>query len=165
MAMQEAKEQFGTMLRWTAQPKDQKQADSTEFLGEVIQGWYLRKKIDVGQNDSNVYEIQLRDGRLVSVWGSGVLDGKFDSGYKNGPIPVGAEVRITYLGIAQPKTPGGRAYQQFKVECDVDSVKPANFAETVTAAAPAVGAAPQQTYQPAPAAPAPTGTPVAGGGF
>lgn len=136
--MAEAKETFGKMLRWTEQPKDEAQAEKTIFIGAVVQGYYVGKRERVGQNDSNVYEILLANGEKVAFWGSDLLDGKFDL------IPANCEVRVSYLGIAQPKTPKGRAYQNFKVEFDKDSVKPANLVEAAPAAAPAgqVAAAP-----------------------
>lgn len=140
MAFAEAKEQMGEMLRWTAEPK--KPDEKTIYLGDVVNGWYVNKKTGVGQNESNVYEIKLKDGRLVSMWGSSLLDGKFDE------VPLGSEVRITYLGIAQPKTPKGRAYQNFKVEFDKDSRAPMN--EAGQASAPAA-AAPTAPATPAPA--------------
>lgn len=155
MSMQEAQESFGTMLRWTEQPKDQTQAEKTVFRGESVQGFYVAKRDNVGQNDSTVYEILTAQGEKLSFWGSGLLDGKFDQ------IPLNCEVRVTCLGTAQPKTPGGRPYLNFKVEFDKDSVKPANLVEVQQAgqAAPAAGvAAPAPTGA---AAPAPTAAPAA----
>lgn len=128
MAFKEAKEQMSTLIRWTPEPKDAE--DKSIFLGNVITGYYKDKKEDVGQNKSNIYEIQLADGNLIGMWGSGLLDGKFDE------IPQGCLVRITYLGIAQPKKVGGRAYQNFTVEFDPDQKIPANFQPVVAAPAP-----------------------------
>lgn len=135
MAMQEAKETFGTMVRWNEQPKDQEQAEKTVYRGAVLQGYYVAKREDVGQNDSTVYEILTTTGERLSFWGSGLLDGKFNE------IPLNCEVRVTCLGTAQPKTPGGRPYLNFKVEFDKDSVKPANLVEVQPAGAAAAPAA------------------------
>lgn len=107
-AWNEAKEQMGEVIRFVPEPKNAE--DKSIFLGEVVQGIYKRMKSHIGRNDSNIYELQLGDGRLVSVWGSQLLDGKFAQ------IPEGSEVRISYLGIQQPKTPAGRAYAGYKVE-------------------------------------------------
>lgn len=148
--MQEAQETFGTMLRWTEQPKDQAQAEKTVFKGTSVQGFYVAKREGVGQNDSTVYEILTTTGEKLSFWGSGLLDGKFDQ------IPLNCEVRVTCLGTAQPKTAGGRPYLNFKVEFDKDSVKPANLVEVSNegaVAAPAQGAAPAAPAA-APTAPA-----------
>lgn len=141
--MTEAKEQFGKMLRWTAQPTSAEQGEKTIFMGETIQGYYVGKRDKVGQNESSVYEIMLPSGEKVSFWGSGLLDGKFAE------IPLNCEVRVTYLGTAQPKTPKGRAYQNFKVEFDKDSKKPMALAGQSTPTAPASAAAGQVTPPPA----------------
>lgn len=150
--MQEAKEAMGQLIRWTEQPKNAE--DKSIYLGPVIQGFYVNLKTKVGQNESNLYEIKLPNGELVSVWGSGLLDGKFQE------IPVGCEVRITYLGVQQPKTPKGRAYQNFKVEFDVNSRVP--MKEAAPADAPKVApSAPAPVAPTAPSAP----TAPAGDGF
>lgn len=175
----EAKEVFGTMLRWTQEPKNAEQAEKTVYMGDSIQGFYVNKREGVGANASNVYEIKLPDGQLVSIWGSSLLDGKFNE------IPMGCEVRVEYLGIAQPKTSGGRAYANFRVLFDASSRAPMNevghpadprpaanaeveasaaaaMGPVATAPAPMAPAAPQPAYQApapqpaqAPAAPAP----------
>lgn len=116
MAMKEAKEVFGKMLRWTEVAKNADHDEKTIFLGEAVQGFYVNKRNNVGQNESSVYELKLDNGELVSFWGSDLIDGKFAE------IPLGSSVRVTFLGIAQPKTPKGRAYQNFRVEYD-DSVR------------------------------------------
>ena len=143
MAMKEAKEVFGKMLRWTEVAKNADQAEKTIFLGEAVQGFYVNKRNNVGQNESSVYELKLENGELVSFWGSDLLDGKFAE------IPLGSSVRVTFLGIAQPKTPKGRAYQNFRVEYD-DSVRapmkevghPADQVAPSTATAPSAPVAP-----------------------
>lgn len=146
MTMTEATETFGKMLRWNEQPKDADQAEKTVFIGNIVGGYYTGKKEGVGQNNSTVYEITMKDsGEKYSIWGSGVLDGKFEE------IPLNCEIRITCLGTQQPKTAGGRAYLGFKVEFDKDSVKPANLVSA--------GETSAATATPAPAAPV---TPVAG---
>jgi hypothetical protein len=163
MAMREATEKFGTMLRWTQEPKNADQAEKTVYKGDSIQGFYVNKRTGVGQNDSNVYEIELAGGELVSMWGSALIDGKFDE------IPMGCEVRVEYLGIAQPRTAGGRPYANFKILFDETSKKPmseagaapAAFTEAPIAAAdlpPSFGGAPSAPAAPQPAAPAPQPT-------
>lgn len=157
---QEAKEEFGKMLRWTEAPTNQAQAEKTIFIGSVVQGYYNNLRTEVGQNRSNVYEVQLENGELVSFWGSGLLDGKFKE------IPMGVMVRVTYLGVKQPQTPAGRAYQDFKVEYDPNTRKPMATAGA-NLAAPAAAAPVQQQapVAPAPSQPvAPTQYPPNGGG-
>lgn len=138
MAFQEAREQMSEIVRWTEQPKDAE--DRSVYLGSVLTGYYTGKKTDVGQNGSNLYEIQMSEegpnyGRLVAIWGSSLLDGRFDE------VPLNSMVRITCLGIAQPKTPRGRAYMNFKVEYDKDSKRPANLVEAARAAQSVASAA------------------------
>lgn len=146
MAFSEAVEKMGQIIRWTEQPKNAD--DKSIYLGPVIQGFYVGLKTKVGQNESNLYEIQLSNGELISVWGSGVIDGKFQE------IPQGCEVRITFLGIQEPKKPGGRRYQNFKVEFDASSKAPMKAAGTAAiGAAPVAQASVQQPARPA-AAPA-----------
>lgn len=151
--MKEATEEFGKMIRWTEQPKDAEQAEKTVFIGTVVQGFYVGKREGVGKNDSAVYEILLTSGEKYAFWGSGLLDGKFAE------IPMNCEVRVTCLGIAQPKTPAGRAYMNFKVEFDKDSRKPADLVEA--APAQTAAAAPAPAAEVAPAAPvAPAAAPA-----
>lgn len=104
---QEAKEQLGTIIRWDeVADKGQEQ---TLYLGPTVQGLYVDKKMNIGANKSNLYEIEIADGRKVSIWGSALLDGKFDL------IPMGSEVRVTYLGMEKAKQ-SARSYRTFKVE-------------------------------------------------
>ena len=162
MAMQEAREEFGKMLRWTEQPDNADQGEKTIYLGPTVQGFYVNKRENVGQNASNVYEIKLPNGELVAMWGSQLLDGRFDK------VPLGCEVRVTCLGRQQPKTPTGRPYMGFKVEFDPTSrapmqevghpadPAPARDTEVEASAAAAMAPAPAAPAAPAPqAAPAP----------
>lgn len=155
----EAKEVFGTMLRWTQEPKNADQAEKTVYMGDAVQGFYVNRREGVGQNGSNVYELKLPDGQLVSIWGSALLDGKFKE------IPLGCEVRVEYLGIAAPKTAAGRSYANFRVLFDEASrapmqevghpadARPSGNADVEAAAAAAM--APAVATAPAPMAPAP----------
>ncbi len=105
----EATEQMGTMLRWEeAEPAGAE--GKTIYLGAVVTGIYSGMKTNVGQNDSTIYELKLADGQLVSFWGSQLIDGKFAQ------IEIGMEVRVSYLGVSQPKTAKGRPYRNYKIE-------------------------------------------------
>jgi hypothetical protein len=74
-----------------------------------IQGIYLVKEEGVGENNSNIYTLETKDGETVSIWGSTVLDGKFRQ------VKPGQEVLITYLGKEKnPKT--GRTYHNFDLK-------------------------------------------------
>ena len=74
-------------------------------------GTYKRHKTNVGPNESNVYEVEVTEKgetQLYSIWGSTVLDTKFEQ------IPVGSMVKVEALGEAKsPKS--GRTYNDFKV--------------------------------------------------
>lgn len=131
---QEANEPMGTMVRWEEQAGEG--AENTIYLGPVVQGIYKNMKTNVGQNSSTIYELELADGQLVSFWGSSLLDGKFAQ------IEVGMEVRVTYLGVAQPKTAKGRPYRNFRVEYakPVTSMNEVNPAEAGGQAALVPGA-------------------------
>lgn len=159
MSFQEAKESMSDIVRWVPNPKNAE--DKSIYLGNVLTGYYVGKKEDVGQNNSTIYEFELSDlgpnlGRKVSIWGSALLDGRFEE------IPLNCMVRVTCLGSQQPKTPKGRAYMNFKVEFDKDSRRPANFNEVAggtAVAAPAAqlnsidAPAPETAFQPQPVAP------------
>ena len=79
-----------------------------ENEGDTLTGLYTAKKENVGQNNSNIYMIQV-DGEdePTSVWGSTVLDTKFQE------IGIGSEVKIEYLGKVKSKAP--QPYKDFKV--------------------------------------------------
>ncbi len=80
-----------------------------ENKGDTVQGIYKAKKENVGINSSNVYMLQVKGvDDLVSVWGSTVLDTKFEE------IETGSEVRIEYLGDVKGKGP--KPYKDFKVD-------------------------------------------------
>lgn len=69
-------------------------------------GLYVSHEEKVGPNESHMYTIELQGGERVSVWGNTVLDGKFKV------VPMGAEVKINYLGkVNNPKT--NRQYKNF----------------------------------------------------
>lgn len=109
MAFKEAREEFGKALRWEEKGDDEKSL----FLGNVIEGFYIEKKDNVGPNESTIHTIKLKDdGTLVSMWGSDLIDGKFAK------VPFGSMVRVEHLGMAKPKTPQGRAYRNFKILFD-----------------------------------------------
>lgn len=64
-----------------------------------IIGKYIGMKTNVGPNASNIYNIvNEADGEIWGVWGSAVIDSKFEE------IPLNSRVRVEYLG----KKPGKR---------------------------------------------------------
>lgn len=81
-----------------------------------IEGLLVDIKSDIGPNESFLYVLKTKEGK-VSLWGSTVLDTKFEG------IANGSQVRIEPQGkVTSEKS--GRTYQDFKV-----FVKPPAFKE------------------------------------
>lgn len=73
--------------------------DSTWDSTKPLIGKFLRTETNVGPNESNMYHIQTEDGKVVGVWGSTVLDTKFQN------VKEGSLVRVESLGLkTNPKT-------------------------------------------------------------
>ena len=90
-----AYKEIGTELPEVWSPK--KENDS-------IEGVYVKKKENVGENKANLYILDV-DGVRRSVWGSTVLDDKMDD------VAPGDKIRITYLGKE-------KKYHKYKLEKD-----------------------------------------------
>jgi hypothetical protein len=72
-----------------------------------ITGKLVQRKTGVGPNNSNMYMLEQKDGKLVGVWGSTLLNDRFSQ------VSIGNYVKIEYLGKEQsPKT--GRSYHNFE---------------------------------------------------
>ena len=105
------------------------------YLGDAVIGKYVDKKEHVGDNDSNIYMLEVeKEGEkmLVSMWGTFILDDKFAHGFQGKAIPLGAMVKIEYLG-KQKSQKGGRTYRSFKVGYAIPETK---FEETDNASTP-----------------------------
>jgi hypothetical protein len=81
--------------------------DSSLSVNDTIEGKYIDKADNVGDNNSNIYVIEESNATKTGVWGTNVLDRKMDR------LKVGDTVKIVYLG----KKPGksGRTYHDFDV--------------------------------------------------
>jgi hypothetical protein len=77
--------------------------------GAEFVGIYLSKDEHVGENDSNVYNFEVKNGEIMGVWGSTILDVRF----KN--LKFGEEVKIVYLGLEQSEKRKGKTYHNFNV--------------------------------------------------
>lgn len=101
-----------------------------ENAGDTIQGTLKTTKTNVGVNNSNIYIIQV-DGEdePTSVWGSAVLDSKFQE------IPEGSLVKIEFLGRVKGKSP--QPYKDYKVLYKKPETWAADAAAKVDAAEPA----------------------------
>lgn len=105
--------------------------DSWDKQGELY-GRYVERKQNVGRHQSNVYIIETTGDTRISVWGSTVLDTKFQE------IPLESEVWITCLGEVSGK--GGSTYVDYQVDYD-DELPVAEAADAAREAA-AVGGTP-----------------------
>lgn len=88
---------------------------------EPLIGFYVRMKTNVGTHSSNVYVLRKEDGEEVGVWGSTVINGRFDE------IPVGSLVKIESLGEA--KSQKGTKYKDYRImyksqKIDLNDVPP-----------------------------------------
>mgnify|MGYP001591761253 FL=1 len=83
----------------------------------TLEGWYIGKKEAIGENHSNVYQIELDTGETTEFWGSTVLDGQFDH------IKLGSRVKIDYLGLEDSPNRKGKQYKNYDVFIDKDLVK------------------------------------------
>lgn len=89
---------------------------------KTIEGQYINKKTNVGPNSSNMYVLNV-NGKSVGVWGSTVIDSKFES------VPVGVIVKIEPQGLAKGKS--GKEYKDYKV---FFKAAPFQEAKTISAA-------------------------------
>ena len=64
-------------------------------------------RTDVGDNNSNIYELVQKDGASLYVWGSATIDGKLRAS------DIGKFVKMKYLGMAKGKS--GRTYKDIDV--------------------------------------------------
>lgn len=81
-------------------------------IGEGVEGRYIEKKTGVGKHKSNVYVLE-SDGKKIGVWGSTVLDSKFER------VAIGKMVAIAYAGEKEGKN--GK-YHDFRIGVGIDTV-------------------------------------------
>lgn len=75
---------------------------------DTLTGTYERVKTGVGTHNSNVYVLRKEDGSEIGVWGSTVINGRFEE------ISVGSLVRIEALGETVSKT--GAKYKDYRIQ-------------------------------------------------
>ena len=80
--------------------------DSEWDRKKEIVGTLVERKESVGPNNSKLYVLDV-EGIKTAVWGSTVLDTKFES------VEVGSEVKIVPLGKATSKA--GKEYSDYQV--------------------------------------------------
>lgn len=77
--------------------------------GDVLEGVFVSVKPDVGSNHANVYTFKKANGEVVSVWGSTILDTRFEN------LNPGEEVMVKYLGYPESKQRKGAHYHSYDV--------------------------------------------------
>lgn len=73
--------------------------DETKGHDKVLVGWITKISHEVGQYNSDVYNIEDKNGELWTVWADTVLA----SEQGLGGLPVGAYVKIEFLGLKLKK--------------------------------------------------------------
>lgn len=81
---------------------------SPEKENDAVVGIYLSSEDNVGENKSKVYNLEMPNQKIISVWGSVVLDSKMKL------IRFGDDIRIVYLGKVKPSQ--GREYKDYKIQ-------------------------------------------------
>lgn len=82
-------------------------ADAWDFNADPkIVGTYVSKKTNIGPNQSNMYIIKDQAGTEHAVWGSALLDSRFEE------VAFGNMVSIEYLGKAKSKR--GNTFKNYK---------------------------------------------------
>lgn len=76
--------------------------------GDEIVGYLEKIEENIGPNKSRMYTLRKEDGDFIKVWGSTLLDKRFDF------ISLGEKVKIVYQGKKKAQK-GGREYHDFKV--------------------------------------------------
>jgi hypothetical protein len=79
-----------------------------EKEGDSIEGIYLSKQEEVGENKATVYNIETPEKQVIGVWGSTVIDQKMKL------ISSGDDIRIIFEGRVKPEK--GKEYKSFKIQ-------------------------------------------------
>lgn len=77
-------------------------------VGDEVIGTFEKVEENVGPNKSRLYTLKTDDGEMIKVWGSTLLDKRFDF------ISLGEKVKIVYQGKKKSQK-GGREYHDFKL--------------------------------------------------
>lgn len=95
--------------------------DSNLKVGDSITGEYLTIQTDVGPNNAKMYTVRTDAGDL-GIWGSTVLDGRFEQ------VKLGSIVRVTYMGESDKPGKFGKPFKLWKVESKPNNVPAAGTA-------------------------------------
>lgn len=89
---------------------------------KTLEGALTEKRENVGPNQTKAFTVLKENGKKVTVWGSMVLDKLWE-------VPIGALVKITYIGDVKGKGP--KPYHNYDIEVDDDGVGVQAHAENV----------------------------------
>lgn len=96
---------------WTEAGSSSDETWKPENVGDEVTGKLVKRRDNVGANSSNMYYLEQEaeggDKLVIGVWGSTVLDTKFEE------IPLQSKVKIEFLGLEKGKSP--KPYKNFKV--------------------------------------------------
>lgn len=106
MAFKEIESKFGPS--WPGK-EPQEGTCAVGVVKERIPGDFNKNNYILG--DATIDAVKVEGGELT-VWGSAYLCSKMDS------VPIGARVRVTFLGTELPKIKGQNPGKLFKVEVD-----------------------------------------------
>jgi len=76
--------------------------------GALLRGVFMLLETNVGDNNSNIYNVETKDG-MKAFWGSSLLDDRFKD------LEPGDLLHIKYLGMKKSKA-GGREYHDFETK-------------------------------------------------
>lgn len=82
-----------------------------------LEGYYVGKKEDVGENHSNVYQVELDNGEITEFWGATALDSQL------GNVKLGSRVKIVFEGMVDSPNRKGKQYKAFSVFVDKELQK------------------------------------------
>lgn len=82
-----------------------------------IEGIYKSKQEKIGPNNSNLYDLETKEGSIVSIWGNTVLDIRL----KN--CSTGDLIKLVYLGLKKSEKTG-RTFHNFEVYIDKEEESP-----------------------------------------
>ncbi|MDI6820953.1 MAG: hypothetical protein QMD65_02115 [Patescibacteria group bacterium] len=85
---------------------------NAEKTNDYIEGRYIEKNENIGQNKSNMYVLEAGNEK-VGVWGSTVIDSQMSR------VAIGKMVKIIYLG-QEKSDKTGRIYKNFEVWEGID---------------------------------------------
>lgn len=79
--------------------------------GNTLKGVYTGKRVNVGPNESTLYNVEQKGGEVMSIWSDSIVTNFFDN------IPVGSMVEIKYLG-KEKSDKTGRTYHNYDISYD-----------------------------------------------